>query len=353
MAAWHAIIPAGGAGTRLWPLSRQDHPKFLLDLLGDGKSLLQATVERVSAFTDSVTVVTGPKHYEAVKKQLPDLGSKDLPGQIIVEPSPRDSMAAISVATYVLAAQHGSDILVSSFAADHQITNLDGFQVACRQSAAAAETGLLATIGITPTEPSTAFGYIAPSDVEVVPGAYLVERFVEKPDQETAAQFVAEGYLWNAGMFTAKASKFMTWTEEFLPQMHGALSDIAREYPGSETIPRSVWEGLQKIAIDYALAEPLAALNQVAVVPAANLGWSDVGDFAALTELRPGSKVIELGGEDNVALSNNKKIIGFIDVDNVLVIEGEEAILVLPKSSSERVKDFVGLLGNQGYSDLL
>lgn len=354
MGSWHAIIPAGGAGTRLWPLSRQNHPKFLLDLLGNGKSLLQATVDRVSPFVDSVTVVTGRKHYAAVKEQLPALGSAELPGRIIAEPSPRDSMAAISVAAYLIGAEYGDQAVVSSFAADHCITNTSAFETVCRQSVQAAQQSTLTTIGISPTEPSTAFGYIAPSQTAVAQNAYLVEKFVEKPAPEVAQRFVDDGYLWNAGMFTAQVSNFAKWTKEFLPQMDLGLQQIAHEYQTSNAIDQTVWQGLQRIAIDYALAEPLSVRGEVSVVPASNLGWSDVGDFAVLQQFGSSQNVVQLRGQGNLALpSSSTKMVGFIGMEDCLVVDGDDAILVLPKNESQQVKAFVDLLRENGDTRFL
>lgn len=201
----HAIIPAGGAGTRLWPLSRRERPKFLLDLTGAGRTLLQGTVARLEPLAATTTIVTGAAHVEAVAAQLPGVPAES----ILAEPSPRDSMAAIGLAAAVIARRHGPDAVVGSFAADQVIADEAAFAGAVRQAAALAEDGWVVTIGIEATHPSTAFGYIHAGEPTSVPGApegRVVLGFTEKPDAATAAAYLATGeYRWNAGMFVVRA----------------------------------------------------------------------------------------------------------------------------------------------------
>ncbi|HYY12497.1 MAG TPA: sugar phosphate nucleotidyltransferase, partial [Kineosporiaceae bacterium] len=200
-----AVVPAGGAGTRLWPLSRAGRPKFLLDLTGSGRSLLQQTADRLAPLAGGGTVVvTGTAHAAAVAEQLPDLA----PGDVLAEPSPRDSAAAIALAAAVV--EHRTPgAVVGSFAADHVVRDLPAFAVAVREAVATARDGWIVTVGIVPDRASTAFGYIrvgAPLAVAGAPSARVVESFVEKPDAATAARYVADGgYRWNAGMFVARA----------------------------------------------------------------------------------------------------------------------------------------------------
>src|SRR5690625_430832 len=204
---FHAVVPAGGAGTRLWPLSRRAHPKFLLDLTGSGRTLLQATWDRLVPLTGEggVLVVTGEAHADAVREQLPALGEQGL----VTEPSGRDSMAAIGLAAALLRERHGPDVVLGSFAADHVVRRPDDFHAAVREAVAAARAGYVVTVGVRADHPSTAFGYIeegGPLDVAAAPTARHVARFVEKPDAETAAGYLATGrYRWNAGMFVVRA----------------------------------------------------------------------------------------------------------------------------------------------------
>ncbi len=286
--AIHAIIPAGGAGTRLWPLSRRRRPKFLLDLTGAGRSLLQDTVERLAPLTATTTVVTGVAHIAAVADQLPSIPRDNL----LAEPSPRDSMAAIGLAAAVIAHRHGRDAVVGSFAADHTVADRAAFADAVRQAARLAEQGWVVTIGIEATGPSTAFGYIHAGDPTDVPGAPDGRRvlgFTEKPDADTAAAYLATGdYRWNAGMFVVRAGVLLDHLAELRPQLAQGIEAIAAVWdaPEREEVLAERWPALEKIAIDHAIAEPVAAAGGVATVPV-SMGWNDVGGFDALTDLVP------------------------------------------------------------------
>ena len=197
-----AVIPAGGAGTRLWPLSRSSSPKFLHDLTGSGRSLLQGTYDRlVPLVDDRFLVVTGRAHLDAVRGQLPSVAGD----AVIAEPSARDSMAAIGLAAALLEREH-PDAVMGSFAADHVIADPAGFGDAVRTAVAAAQDDWLVTIGIDPTFPSSAFGYIHLGDeLPAHPGVSAVREFVEKPSTEVASEYVASGrYRWNAGMFVVR-----------------------------------------------------------------------------------------------------------------------------------------------------
>ena len=204
---FYAVIPAGGIGSRLWPLSRADAPKFLHDLTGSGHSLLRDTWDRLEplAGADRIAVVTGRAHRAAVEAELP--GIPDL--NVFLESEPRESAAAIGLAAAVLH-RRDPDVIIGSFSADHVIRSTRVFEFAVRDAVEVAREGYICTIGISPTEPAIGFGYIKRGAELLVEGAReaaLVESFVEKPDLETAkAYFADRGYLWNAGMFIAKAS---------------------------------------------------------------------------------------------------------------------------------------------------
>ena len=294
MSDLHVIIPAGGAGTRLWPLSRRHRPKFLLDLAGTGRTLLQGTVDRLEETASSVTIVTGRAHRDGVLDQLPEFASSD-ERTLLIEPSGRDSMAAIGLAAYVVRERFGDDAIVGSFAADHLIARPELLREAVATAIDAARDGYVVTIGLTPTEASTAYGYIAPGPAlggdqaggsTAHRGARRVAEFVEKPDAQTAARYVSQGYLWNAGMFIMSAGVLASHLARLMPDLHARLETIARAW-GTDSFERTLeenWPHLTKIAIDHAIAEPVAADGGVAVVPAdAQIGWTDLGDFEALT----------------------------------------------------------------------
>ena len=354
-----AVIPAGGAGTRLWPLSRAASPKFLHDLTGAGRSLLQSTLDRLEPVCGrQVMVVTGEAHEDAVRAQLPGLPAADL----LCEPSPRDSMAAIGLAAAVLE-RRDPEAVVGSFAADHAIADPEAFRDCVREAVAVAATGYVVTIGIEPTRPETGFGYIRVGEPLSVPGAPHARRgtaFVEKPDAATASAYLATGdYRWNAGMFVARATVLLDLLGDYHPDLAKGLRAIADD-PGRL---RELWPSLTRIAIDHAVAEPAAADGRVAVVPG-SFGWDDVGDFASLgarlAELpgAPGLRV--LGDPDRVlaadatgvVVAGSGRTVAVLGLDDVVVVDTPDALLVTTRERAQEVKALVDRLRSQGRTDL-
>lgn len=351
---FQAIVPAGGAGTRLWPLSRASRPKFLLDLAGGGRSLLQATVDRLAPLTDGVSVVTGTAHAAAVARQLPDLPEADL----FVEPSPRESAAAIGLATAVLA-HRDPDCVVGSFAADHVVQDDVVFARVVGEAVAAARQGYLVTVGITPTYPATGFGYIrsaAALDVPDAPSALLADEFREKPDEHTARHYVDSGrYRWNAGMFVARATTLMDLYEEHQPELAAGLRAIAQTWdsPRREHVLGEIWPQLPRIAIDYAIAEPAAAAQRVAVVPG-SFGWDDIGDFRSVSAMLPerddgtrvlgDATVVAQGTSGSVVVSSSGRVVALLGVCDLVVVDTPDALLVADAARAQDVKALVDRL---------
>lgn len=360
----HAVVPAGGAGTRLWPLSRSGRPKFLLDLTGTGSSLLQQTWDRLVPLTgpDRLLVVAGVAHADAVAGQLPALVRDNL----LAEPSPRESAAAIGLAAAVVAHRDPAAV-IGSFAADHVIRDVPAFHRAVTEAVATAERGYVVTIGITPDRPATAFGYIRagkPLEVADAAGAFAVERFVEKPDAATAATYLAEGgYRWNAGMFVARADVLLSQLRTHRPALHDGLVEIASGWDGphrAELLER-VWPDLERVAIDYAVAEPAADEGVVAVIPA-DLGWDDVGDFSSLSALLPGTDRVQVLGDPaqvvavdgaGVVAPAGGRVVALLGLDDVVVVDTPDAVLVTTRERAQEVKDLVDRLRRGGYDDLL
>ena len=347
-----AVVPAGGAGTRLWPLSRAGAPKFLHDLSGSGRSLIQDTLDRLTPLVgDRVVVVTGAAHEAAVRDQLGETV------RVVAEPSPRDSMAAIGLAAAQLE-RADPEALIGSFAADHVITDQDGFASCVREAAAVAATGLLVTIGIEPTGPATGFGYIRSADpLDGFATARAVTEFVEKPDAERARAYVASGdYRWNGGMFVVRASTLLDLLALEHPDLAAGLRSIARE---PETLAER-WPGLTRIAIDHAVAEPAAAAGKVAMVPG-SFGWEDIGDFASLGALSAASGelgvigdpvlVTALDASGLVVAAGGRQVV-VVGLDDVVVVDTGDALLVTTYDRAQDVKAMVEELKRVGRADL-
>jgi mannose-1-phosphate guanylyltransferase len=366
---FYAIVPAGGAGTRLWPLSRAGHPKFLLDLSGSGRTLLQETWDRLQPLTGpaGITLVTGVAHAPAVAGQLDGLPE----GNLFPEPAPRDSTAAICLAAAVIV-RRDPDAVVGSFASDHVIRVPDAFHAAIREAVAVAREGYVVTIGIAADHPSTAFGYIRMGralDVAGAPSARTVEAFVEKPDVMTASSYLAEGnYRWNAGMFIARADVLLAQLAATKPALHDGLQAIAAAWdtPRRQDVLAEVWPGLEKIAIDYAVAEPAAAAGRVAVVPG-DFGWDDVGDFAALHGLvgdaggETAEKSVRILGDADVIVQDSTglvvprsgRVVAVLGLDDVVVVDTPDALLITTRERAQDVKAVVEQLKSQGKHHIL
>lgn len=370
---FHAVVPAGGAGTRLWPLSRAARPKFLLDLTGTGRTLIQATWDRLEPLAGAagMVVVTGAAHAVPVARQLPRLAEDDL----VVEPAPRNSAAAIGLAAAVLA-RRDPEAVIGSFAADHVIADEAVFHAAVTEAVAAAREGWLVTIGITPHFASTGFGYIdpgAPLEVAGAPSLRRVEAFVEKPDQATAEEYLRQGWQWNAGMFVVRAAGLMALLAEHEPVLAAGLERIAAAWDTDqrEEVLAATWPGLPSVAIDNAVAEPAAEAGRVAVVPG-SFGWDDVGDWTSLADLlRPdadddgveqedgGLRVLgdpeRVVGRDatGIVVPTGGRLVVVAGVRDIVVVDTLDAVLVTTRAAAQDVKGVVDVLKREGRAHLV
>ncbi|WGX98476.1 mannose-1-phosphate guanylyltransferase [Nocardioides sp. L-11A] len=349
-----AVVPAGGAGTRLWPLSRSRSPKFLHDLTGAGESLLEQTRTRLAPLAgDRLLVVTGEAHRTAVRDQLAMLAED----AVVAEPSARDSMAAIGLAAALLE-RRGAEVM-GSFAADHVITESAGFAAAVADAVAAARDGWLVTIGIEPTFASSAFGYIRQG--EELPGhprARKVAEFVEKPSVSVAEEYLATGqYRWNAGMFVVRPSVLLDLLAEQDPGFATTLRAIAAE---PERLPE-LWETLPRIAIDHAVAEPAAAAGRVVTIPG-GFGWDDIGDFDSLATLLGDddacsvlgdAELTQLIGASGIVVPGSGRTVAVIGLDDIVVVDTPDALLVTTRARAQEVKKVVAALKDQGRHDLV
>lgn len=364
---FYVVIPAGGAGTRLWPLSREEHPKFLLDLTLKGRSLIQATWDRLIPLSSPsrTTIVAGPAHVKSITEQLPDLMHRNL----FTEPSAKESMGAIGLAAAVLS-RRDPEAIIGSFAADHMISGDDAFLSAVAEAVEVAKKDYLVTIGIAPSHPSTGFGYIRLGEklgLGEAPNARVVSSFKEKPDARTAAAYIKTGnYRWNAGMFVIKAKFLMELLKEYKPELHEGLERIGAAWDDEDLRQRvleETWPGLEKIAIDHAVAEPAANDHKVAVVPA-TFGWDDVGDFSSLADLLPAeANQPRVLGDTNLVLTEqvaggivvpgSGRLVALLGVDDLVVVDMPDTLMVTTRARSQEVKKIVKKCRETGFKQLL
>lgn len=360
-----AVIPAGGVGTRLWPLSRAAAPKFLHDLTGSGQTLIRATYDRLHPLAgNNIMVVTGQAHYRAVCDQLAGVADEN----IILEPEPKDSAAAIGLAAAVLH-ERDPDAIMGSFAADQVIGPDEVFRTAVAEAIATAATNKIVTIGIKPTYPSTGFGYIRQGDkldVEAAPSAYKVDKFVEKPEEDVAQRYVDSGrHFWNAGMFVAPVKLLLQHLRDNEPELFAGVTAIAQARVASdaEQAMTEIWPDLPKTAIDYAVAEPAAEAGDVAVIPG-DFIWDDVGDFAAIARLHPAANEsgVTVIGEtprvyadeaNGVVVTDTSRVIALIGVEDIVVVDTGDALLVTTTEHAQSVKQAVESIKAHGDDDVL
>jgi mannose-1-phosphate guanylyltransferase len=359
----HAVIMAGGSGTRFWPLSRRTRPKQFLALAGDAP-LLAATVQRLPplAKADRTYVVCGPQHARVARRLLPALP----PENFVVEPCPRNTAPCVGLAALHVAARDPKGV-IAMLPADHHVARPDAFRDALAAAGQLAEAGAIATIGIRPSRPETGYGYLKLGPRLAVRArgksrlpAHKVARFVEKPDVVTAARYLAAGdYLWNSGMFVFRADVILDEIGAAMPALRAQLDRIARDL-GTRRYARTlakVFPECPSVSIDYGVMEKS---QRIAVVPA-DFGWSDVGSFAALPEVRKTDargnvtegEAMVLDGKDSVVLATAGRPVAVIGLDDVIVVDAGDAVLVCSRDRAQDVRKAVDELARRGREDLL
>jgi mannose-1-phosphate guanylyltransferase len=350
----HAVLLAGGSGTRFWPLSRAQKPKQFLRLV-TRNTLLAETYARVRALAPPARtwVVCGRAHVDGVREALPDL-----PGaHLVVEPAARNTAPAIGLAgVHALRADRDAVLLV--LPSDHHIAHPERFREALEKAARVAQQGDLVTLGIRPTRPETGYGYLR-RGAEREPGVFAVEAFVEKPDARTAERYLTDGrHSWNAGIFVLRADALIEALRRHLPAVHEGLQQIAGDVARAD----DVFPRLPSISIDYGVMEPESkATRRIAMVAAEDLGWSDVGSFATLPEVR------ELDGQGNavsgdaltidcadcVVLADAGRLVAVVGMKGACVIDAGDALLVVPRERAQDVRAVVEALKARGRGDKL
>ncbi|HEL3783759.1 TPA: mannose-1-phosphate guanylyltransferase/mannose-6-phosphate isomerase [Stenotrophomonas maltophilia] len=351
MSSIQPVILSGGSGTRLWPLSREAYPKQFLPLAGE-LTMLQATWKRVAPIAArGPLVIANEEHRFVAAEQLQQVGAE--PAAIILEPVGRNTAPAIAVAA-LEATRDGADALLLVLPSDHVITNETAFRSAVQAAAAAAEVGKLVTFGIVPTGPETGYGYIKAADGQ---GLRAVERFVEKPDLDTATGYVSSGqYYWNSGMFLFKASRYLQELERFQPAMLAGSRQAwqqARRDADFTRLDKDAFTAVPSDSIDYAVMEKTAD----AVVTPLDAGWNDVGSWTALRDVsqQDGDGNAHQGDVIAIDCRNTyayaQRLVALVGLDDVVVVETDDAVLVGKADRMQDVKTVVAQLKAEGRSE--
>lgn len=348
----HPVIMAGGTGSRLWPLSRQLNPKQFLALTGSSLSMLQGTIERLKGLPIAAPLlICNEEHRFLAAEQLRRLHAAQ--AQLILEPVGRNTAPAIALAALRLQAQ-GADPLMLVLAADHFIQNSTAFHAAVKTAGEHAEAGMLVTFGIVPTHAETGYGYIQ-RGAELGGDAARVDRFVEKPDAATAADYFTSGnYLWNSGMFLFRASRYLAELEKFRPDILAACRAAmagASEDMDFVRLDAHAFATCPDESVDYAVMEKTAD----AVVVSLDAGWSDIGSWSALWEVSPkdeqGNVIagdVILHDSHNMFVRAEHRLVATVGVDDLVVVETKDAIMVAHKDRVQEVKQVVEALKAQG-----
>ena len=341
------VLLSGGSGTRLWPLSREAYPKQFLPLAGS-ETMLQATWQRVQALADAAPiVVAGEEHRFLVAEQLRQIGAPT--PAIVLEPAGRNTAPAIAAAA-MQAMAGGDDPLLLVLPSDHVVRDADAFRAAVQRAMPAADAGALVTFGIVPDAPETGFGYIQAAAGE---GVRKVLRFVEKPDATTAQAYLeAGGYYWNSGMFLLRASRYLQELTRFQPTMVAAVQaamEAAARDGDFIRLDKTAFAACPADSIDYAVMEKTDA---AAVLPV-DIGWNDVGSWSALWDVSPQDADGNATHGDVIAIDSRnsyayaRRLVALVGVDDLVVVETDDAVLVARKDRVQQVKDLVAQLKAQ------
>lgn len=360
----YAAILAGGVGTRLWPRSRQSQPKQFSDIVGSGRTMIQATADRIRTVISEkdLYVITGLPYAALAADQLPDVPVE----QIIAEPSGRNTGPAIGLACIHIH-QRDPQAIVAFLHSDHVILDSAAFCAALERAKDAAEAGYIATLGIEPTYPHTGYGYIQRgAPIAGIPDhelpVYTVEKFLEKPDRTTAESFLADGgYYWNGGIFVCRVDVMLDEFTRQLPELAAGLARIdaalTHSPEAADTTLAEVWPTLQNISIDHGIMEHA---QKVATIPLV-AGWNDVGSWDALEAILQQDETLNYVAKGNILslqsrgniVYTDKQVVALIHVDGLVVVDTGDTLLIGDKQQMQKVKEVVERLRELGLSELL
>lgn len=343
------VIMSGGAGTRLWPMSRKAKPKQLLPLVTDA-TMLQETALRFKAAQFSAPIaICGTAHADHITDQLKEISME--PSAVITEPAPRNTAAVAAVAA-AQAHRQNPDCLVLLVPADHHIEDAEGFRRAVLQGASAAKGGSIVTFGIKASSPHTGYGYIK-QGADLGNGAFKIDSFLEKPSREKAEAYLSEGgYFWNAGIFlfspAAMIAELKTHAPAILEHATRAL-DQATTDNGITHLHRETFEACPSDSIDYAVMEQT---EKAAVVAPVDAGWNDIGSWTELSSNKSDPNIVAIDCNETVIKSDGI-FVGAIGLDDMIVVATKDAILVAPRGRAQDVKAIVENLKQNNRTDLL
>ena len=356
---YYAVIMAGGSGTRLWPLSRTNTPKQALRLVGE-RTMFQHAVDRLAPLfaPEQILVVTKADHIKVLASQTPELPIDNF----LVEPQGRGTAPAIGLAALHLR-KRDPNAVMAVLTADHFIRDTDGFRKVLAAAALVAQNGHMVTLGIKPTAPSSAFGYVQQAEslgTEAGVPYFRMKRFVEKPNQAEAARMLATGeYSWNSGMFIWRVDRIMAEFERQMPGFYAQLTELEPTLGTPEYAEKiaHVWPRVAEQTIDYGIMEGAA---DVAVIPI-EIGWADVGSWTSLFDLLPVDEAgnilegahVAIDTRDTLVMGGQKRLIATIGIENLVIVDTEDALLICTREREQDVRAVVKQLKQDGHTNWL
>lgn len=346
------VIMSGGAGTRLWPMSRASHPKQFLKLVTD-KTMFQETALRVSPDVDDAflnpAVIAGGKHGAIIAEQLAEIGGEA--AEIILEPCARNTAAVAAVAA-AWVRRDDRDALVLLMPADHHIADAEGFRKAVTKGAKAAEEGHIVTFGIKAETPHTGYGYIEAGD-KLFDSVYSVASFREKPDRKTAEGYLKSGgYFWNAGIFLFRASAMLNELEKHAPDIRQSATEALDKSVMSGAARRldeTVFSECPANSIDYAVMEKTA---KAAIVAPVDVGWTDIGSWSEVASESDNDNIATVASRNNI-IRTTGPLVAAAGVDDLIIVATGDAVLVARQDDAQQVRAIVEELKKRGRTDLL
>jgi mannose-1-phosphate guanylyltransferase len=357
----YAVIMAGGGGTRLWPISRKKHPKHILPLLSK-RTLFQSALDRLEGFipAERILVVTTSSQAEELQKQAPQLSEANF----LIEPQPRGTAAVVGLAAVVLEKIDPEAVMIV-LTSDHFMRNDDLFRLVMRAAVQVAEKNYLVTLGISPTFPATGYGYIkrdAALPEKFDYPVYRVLQFVEKPDEAKARLMLASGdHSWNSGMFIWRTARILGEFSRQMPDLKERLDRIGRAWGSADqnTVLKDEWPQIKPETIDYGIMEHA---ENVAVLPAGGLEWSDVGSWDSLFDVMlpdehgnvaVNSEHMAMDTRDTLVYSTSNKLMVTIGVEDLIVVDSGDALLVCRRDQAQQVRQVIENLKRSEKEDYL